>query len=216
LLDLSQIVLDVNTSGTARLLDILVNAKHHVKKLVMASSMSLYGEGKYNCPQCGEVHPPLRSIEQMGSRSWQMKCPKCKDIVLPVPTDELTPLQPTSIYAISKRSQEEMCMIIGRAYDIPITALRYFNVYGPRQALSNPYTGVCAIFSSRIKNNNPPLVFEDGLQTRDFVSVHDIVHCIESFLARMLYMRTQSIAAFVLFAVNQTMQAINVTVSKMQ
>lgn len=167
--------MDVNTSSTAKLLDILANTEHHVKKLVVASSMSIYGEGKYSCLQCGEVHPSLRSIEQLESRLWEMKCPKCNDTVVPVPTDESKPLQPTSIYAISKRDQEEMCMVIGRAYGIPTTALRYFNIYGPRQALSNPYTGVCAIFLSRIKNDHPPLIFEDGLQTRDFVSVHDIV-----------------------------------------
>ena len=104
-----------------------------------------------------------------------MKCPKCGKIVRPIPTSEDKPLHPTSIYAITKRDQEEMCLTIGRAYGIPTVALRYFNVYGPRQSLNNPYTGVCAIFSSRIKNDNPPLIFEDGLQSRDFISVHDIV-----------------------------------------
>jgi dTDP-L-rhamnose 4-epimerase len=104
-----------------------------------------------------------------------MKCHSCGKVVKPVPTDENKILQPTSIYAISKKDQEEMCFAVGRAYGIPTVALRYFNTYGPRQALSNPYTGVCAIFSSRIKNDNPPIIFEDGFQTRDFISVHDIV-----------------------------------------
>jgi dTDP-L-rhamnose 4-epimerase len=111
----------------------------------------------------------------MKSHEWEMKCPDCGQTMVPAPTGEAKPLRPTSVYAITKRDQEEMCLSIGRAYGIPTVALRYFNIYGPRQALSNPYTGVCAIFSSRIKNNNPPIVFEDGLQTRDFVSVHDIV-----------------------------------------
>jgi dTDP-L-rhamnose 4-epimerase len=152
-----------------------VNEEHNIKKLIVASSMSIYGEGKYECSECGVLYPPLRSNEQLGRREWEMRCPSCDKIVKPVPTDENKPLQPTSIYAISKKDQEEMCLAIGRAYGLPTVALRYFNIYGPRQALSNPYTGVCAIFSSRIKNNNPPIIFEDGLQTRDFISVHDIV-----------------------------------------
>lgn len=165
---------DVNTLGTAKLLDILANEEHDVKKLIVASSMSIYGEGAYECEDCGVTYPSLRSEEQMKSRQWEMVCPECGRIVTPVPTDEDKPLQPTSIYAVSKKDQEEMSLTVGRAYGIPTVALRYFNTYGPRQALSNPYTGVCAIFSSRIKNNNPPIVFEDGLQTRDFTSVHDI------------------------------------------
>jgi len=167
--------MDVNTMGTAKLLDVLANEEHDVKKLIVASSMSIYGEGKYECSQCGIVYPPLRSNEQLKKKEWEMKCPSCGRVVKPVPTDENKPLQPTSIYAISKKDQEEMCLAVGKAYGIPTVALRYFNIYGPRQALSNPYTGVCAIFSSRIKNNNPPIIFEDGLQTRDFISVHDIV-----------------------------------------
>ncbi len=167
--------MDANTMGTAKLLDILANEEHNVKKLIVASSMSIYGEGKYECSDCGVLYPPLRSNEQLKRREWEMRCPSCGKIAKPVPTDENKPLQPTSIYAISKKDQEEMCLTVGRAYGIPTVALRYFNIYGPRQALSNPYTGVCAIFSSRIKNNNPPIIFEDGLQTRDFISVHDIV-----------------------------------------
>lgn len=157
------------------MLDILANEEHDIKKLIIASSMSIYGEGKYECSDCGIVYPPLRGNEQFKKREWDMKCPSCGRVVKPVPTDENKPLQPTSIYAISKKDQEEMCLAVGRAYGIPTVALRYFNIYGPRQALSNPYTGVCAVFSSRIKNNNPPIIFEDGLQTRDFISVHDIV-----------------------------------------
>ncbi|HEY9206278.1 MAG TPA: NAD-dependent epimerase/dehydratase family protein [Candidatus Methanoperedens sp.] len=167
--------IDVNIMGTAKLLDILANDEHDVKKLIVASSMSIYGEGKYECSECGIVYPPMRSNEQLKKREWEMKCPSCGRFVKPVPTDEGKPLQPTSIYAISKKNQEEMCLVVGRTYGIPTVALRYFNIYGPRQALSNPYTGVCAIFSSRIKNDKPPIIFEDGLQTRDFVSVHDIV-----------------------------------------
>lgn len=166
--------MEVNTLGTARLLEFLVNREHDVRKLVVASSMSIYGEGKYECESCGVRYPLLRGDEQMSRHEWELKC-ECGRVLKPLPTDEEKPLRPTSIYAISKRDQEEMCLAVGRAYGIPTVALRYFNIYGPRQSLSNPYTGVCAIFSSRIKNNKPPIIFEDGLQTRDFISVHDIV-----------------------------------------
>lgn len=168
--------LDINVMGTATLLEILATKNHSVKKLVVASSMSIYGEGAYQCDNCGEVHPTLRTNEQLSNGQWEVSCPKCgKKSVKPIPTDEEKPLQPTSVYAVSKRDQEELCLSVGKAYDIPTVALRYFNIYGTRQALSNPYTGVCAIFSSRIKNDRPPIIFEDGYQTRDFVSVHDIV-----------------------------------------
>ncbi|RLI76658.1 nucleoside-diphosphate sugar epimerase [Archaeoglobales archaeon] len=166
---------DVNTIGTAKLLDVLVNEENDVKKVVVASSMSIYGEGAYECDDCGVVYSALRSEKQLKRREWEMKCPNCGKIVKPIPTDEEKPLKPTSIYAITKRDQEEMCLVVGRAYGIPTVALRYFNVYGPRQSLNNPYTGVCAIFSSRIKNGKPPLIFEDDLQTRDFINVRDIV-----------------------------------------
>ncbi|OGO21360.1 MAG: nucleoside-diphosphate sugar epimerase [Chloroflexi bacterium RBG_16_50_9] len=164
-----------NVMGTTTLLNFLVNESHDVKKLVVASSMSIYGEGAYICNECGDVYPQLRDVVQLKSREWEMKCPICQKTATPKATGEDKPLYPTSIYAITKRDQEEMCLVTGRAYGIPAVALRYFNVYGPRQSLNNPYTGVAAIFSSRIKNDNPPLIFEDGLQSRDFVSVHDIV-----------------------------------------
>lgn len=165
---------DVNTYGTAKLLELLVNKDHDVKKLIVASSMSIYGEGAHLCDDCGIVYPSLRSEQQLKRRDWVAKCPNCGKDVNMAPTNETKPLQPTTIYAISKRDQEEMSLAIGRAYGIPTVALRYFNAFGPRQALSNPYTGVCAIFSARIKNNNSPVIFEDGMQSRDFISVHDI------------------------------------------
>jgi dTDP-L-rhamnose 4-epimerase len=164
-----------NTLGTALMLELLTAGKYSVQKLVVASSMSIYGEGAYECSSCGPVFPNLRTPEHLLERDWEMRCPYCQKVSVAVPTNEDKPLSPTSIYAISKRDQEEMCLTIGRAYHIPTVALRYFNVYGPRQALSNPYTGVAAIFSSRLLNGNPPLVFEDGLQSRDFVHVSDIV-----------------------------------------
>lgn len=166
---------DANTHGTAVLLDLLASENHRVRKLIVASSMSIYGEGKYRCAEHGEVYPRLRLDEQLAARDWEMRCPFCGQIVEPLPTDEEKPLHPTSIYAITKKDQEEMCLAVGRAYGIPTVALRYFNTYGPRQALSNPYTGVAAIFSSRLLNGQPPVIFEDGLQSRDFVHVSDIV-----------------------------------------
>jgi dTDP-L-rhamnose 4-epimerase len=166
---------DVNTLGTARILDVIVDEDVDLEKMIVASSMSIYGEGEYRCGACGERrHPPLRDDEQMARGQWEHVCPDCGTALDPVATPEAKPRESTSIYAITKKDQEEMTLSIGRAYDIPTVALRYFNIYGSRQALDNPYTGVCAIFSSRIKNDNPPLVFEDGEQTRDFVHVRDV------------------------------------------
>ena len=166
---------DANVGGTAQLLDYLANKDHEVRRLLVASSMSLYGEGRYSCTNCGIVSPPPRPEGQLKAKQWEMKCPSCARILAPFPTDEAKPAQCTSIYAQSKKDQEEYCLLAGKAYGIPTVALRYFNTYGPRQSLSNPYTGVCAIFQSRIKNQEPPLIYEDGRQTRDFVAVEDIV-----------------------------------------
>jgi len=166
---------DVNTLGGAVLLDLLANEKHRVRKIVVASSMSIYGEGKYECDDCGIVYPRLRSEAQLKARDWEMKCPHCGQDVHMLPTDEEKPLYPTSIYAITKRDHEEMFISTGLAYGIPAVALRFFNTYGPRQALSNPYTGVAAIFSGRLLNHQPPVIYEDGQQSRDFTHVSDIV-----------------------------------------
>jgi len=164
-----------NTLGTATMLELLASGEYPLQKLVVASSMSIYGEGAYRCPTCGSVSPQLRTAEQLEQHDWEMRCPSCEGVVEAIPTSEDKPLLPTSIYAITKRDQEEMCLIVGRAYGIPTVALRYFNVYGPRQALFNPYTGVAAIFSARLLNGRAPLIYEDGLQSRDFVHVSDIV-----------------------------------------
>lgn len=164
-----------NDMGTAALLEVLVERRQPLRKLIVASSMSIYGEGAYTCPGCAMVAPQLRPAEQLRERRWELECAECKAKLSPRPTPEDKPLFPTSVYAITKQDQEQFCLVVGRAYGIPTVALRYFNVYGPRQALSNPYTGVCAIFSSRLLNDQPPVVFEDGEQTRDFVHVSDIV-----------------------------------------
>jgi len=166
---------DVTIGGTSNLLDILVNTKNKVKKVIVAASMSSYGEGLYRCNKCGDVRPGLRQEKQLKKKQWEPKCPKCDSIVNSVAIREEHEQQCNSIYAITKKVQEDMVLNIGRTYSIPTASLRFFNVYGPRQALSNPYTGVCAIFLSRIKNDNQPVVYEDGLQTRDFIAVHDVV-----------------------------------------
>lgn len=164
-----------NTQGTANLLQALLDTNIKIEKLVVASSMSIYGEGKYACEKCGEVAPASRTNEQLKAKQWEMRCPVCDAVLRPVATDESKPLQCTSVYALSKKDQEEMTLLFGRTYGLPVVALRYFNIYGTRQALSNPYTGVAAIFASRLLNRRAPMVFEDARQMRDFVSVHDVV-----------------------------------------
>lgn len=177
-----------NIGGTANLLDILANEKTQVAKIIVAASMSSYGEGQYECEHCGEINPPLRPLAQMEQQQWEHHCPTCQAALRPVPTPEKKRLECNSIYAITKKTQEEMVLNFGMTYALPAVALRYFNAYGPRQSLSNPYTGVAAIFLSRIKHDHPPVVFEDGLQTRDFVSVHDIVR------ANMLAMDNETLS----------------------
>jgi len=165
----------VNNQGTANLFQAILDTRSYPEKIVLASSMSIYGEGQYTCSQCGEVEPGPRDLQQLKDKQWETLCPHCNEPVAPLPTQEDKPLQCTSIYALSKKDQEEMALLFGRTYGIPVVALRYFNIYGTRQALSNPYTGVAAIFASRLMNGNSPLLFEDGFQMRDFVSVHDVV-----------------------------------------
>jgi dTDP-L-rhamnose 4-epimerase len=164
-----------NNLGTANLFQAILNTRSTPEKIVVASSMSIYGEGKYLCRECGEVAPGPRPLDQLKAKAWETLCPTCGQALVPIPTREDKPLQCTSIYALSKKDQEEMTLLFGRTYQIPAVALRYFNIYGTRQSLSNPYTGVAAIFASRLMNRKPPVIFEDGWQMRDFVSVHDIV-----------------------------------------
>jgi len=168
----------INAIGAAVLLEEAVERREQISKLLVASSMSIYGEGQYRNPQTGEsgLAPGLRPESQLAAREWDVLADDGTPLE-PEPTAETKPLRPTSIYAIGKRDHEEMVLAVGAAYGIPAVALRFFNVYGERQALSNPYTGVAAIFSSRLLNDRPPLVFEDGKQTRDFIDVRDIVRC---------------------------------------
>ncbi|MFL5236777.1 MAG: NAD-dependent epimerase/dehydratase family protein [Rhizomicrobium sp.] len=161
----------VNGEGTAILLEAL--ARNPVERLIVASSMSIYGEGLYATRHGELVEGQERTLEQLKAHDWEVRGPDAEPLV-PVPTPETKCPAVPSVYAISKYQQERLCMTVGRAYGIPTVALRFFNIYGTRQALSNPYTGVLAIFASRFLNNNPPLINEDGKQQRDFVSVHDI------------------------------------------
>jgi dTDP-L-rhamnose 4-epimerase len=164
-----------NTMATATFLERLIARDPRPSRLVVASSMSIYGEGEYECSEHGRVAPVPRPEEQLLAREWECLCPECARPLRPVPTTEAKPLIPTSVYAVTKRDHEELCLVVGAAYGIPTVALRFFNVYGPGQALSNPYTGVAAIFASRLLNSKPPIIFEDGEQSRDFIHVSDIV-----------------------------------------
>ena len=166
---------ELNTMATARFLERVVAGRPLPTRLVVASSMSIYGEGEYECVQHRRTAPGTRPEEQLLGRQWELECPACGRVLRPVATTEAKPLSPTSIYAINKRDHEEMSLVTGAAYGIPTTALRFFNVYGPGQALSNPYTGVAAIFASRLLNRKAPVIFEDGEQSRDFTHVSDIV-----------------------------------------
>jgi dTDP-L-rhamnose 4-epimerase len=169
---------DRNTMQTACFLEQLVAQNPLPRRLVVASSMSIYGEGEYECQTHGRIAPPPRPEEQLLARQWELACPTCGAVLAPVGTSEDKPLIPTSIYAITKRDHEELSLVTGAAYGIPTVALRFFNVYGPGQALSNPYTGVAAIFAARLLNRHPPIIFEDGQQSRDFIHVSDIVRAI--------------------------------------
>lgn len=171
--------MDCNVGGTSQLMDIIVNNRRgSVQRIILASSRAVYGEGKYLCDNCGIVCPATRSVEQLDENQWEVLCPTCGIEVKPVPTDEDKPLGPGSVYAVSKRCQEELAICVGRAYGISTTALRFFNVYGSGQALANPYTGIITIFSSKIHSGESPLIYEDGMESRDFVHVSDVVRAL--------------------------------------
>jgi dTDP-L-rhamnose 4-epimerase len=161
----------INNLGTATLLQELI--AQPVERLVVASSMSIYGEGSYRTADGQPATAAPRTHVQLKAKDWEVRDASGKQLT-PIPTRETKPAALGSVYALSKFDQERLCCMVGDAYGIPTFALRFFNVYGPRQALSNPYTGVLAIFAARILNGNRPLIFEDGEQQRDFVSVHDV------------------------------------------
>ena len=167
--------IDVNVKGTAILLDILANEKHNVQKVIVASSRSIYGEGKYTCSIHGEVYPDARRDADMKVGDFEVKCPVCNSNLDLLPTDEKSKIHPSSIYGITKQNQEQMVLTACQSLGISALAFRYQNVFGPGQSLSNPYTGILSIFSTRILHEKGIEVFEDGLESRDFVFIDDVV-----------------------------------------
>ena len=165
---------EVNVGGTANLADILVNETHQVSKFLLAGSMTSYGEGCAECESCGPVRPEIRRPEDVADGQWEPRCPRCGRPTRSVPTPESAALRAENVYAITKHTQERLVQHLSRLTGIPHVIMRLFNVFGPRQSLSNPYTGVAAIFISRLKGGSPPIIFEDGRQTRDFVWVTDV------------------------------------------
>jgi dTDP-L-rhamnose 4-epimerase len=167
---------DVNVNGTALLLDIITNQKNdNIKKLIIASSRAIYGEGAYLCSQHGRVYPNPRKESALLNGDFNIKCPDCNAIVNLCSTNENDKIDATSIYGLTKYMQEQMFLVTGKALKIPTIALRYQNVYGPGQSLKNPYTGILSIFSTRIKNGNDINIFEDGKESRDFVYIDDVI-----------------------------------------
>jgi len=166
---------DVNIMGTSYMLELLANSNHNIKKIVVASSRAIYGEGKYNCKTHGVQYPSQRKEGNMKKGEFNLKCSICNSIMNVVATDEQSKIHPSSIYGISKQQQEQMVMLMGESLSIPSVALRYQNVYGPGQSLSNPYTGILSIFSTSILNENNLDIYEDGLESRDFVYIDDVV-----------------------------------------
>lgn len=167
--------IDVNIGGTALLLDILTNTKNQVKRVVVAESRAIYGEGKYHCEKCGEVYPTERKDKDMAKGDFECHCPKCGGKVQLVATTEDSVIHPSSVYGIGKQVQGQLVHLICKNIGIESVSFRYQNVYGPGQSLTNPYTGILSIFSSRIKSHKGINIFEDGKETRDFVYIDDVV-----------------------------------------
>ena len=167
--------IDVNIGGTGILLDILANKEHSVRKVIVASSRAIYGEGKYKCATHGYVFPKERNELDLSQGDFECKCPICNGELKLAGTCEDSLIHPTSIYGITKQTQEQMVLVACKALSIPSVAYRYQNVYGPGQSLKNPYTGILSIFSTQIKNNNNINIFEDGKESRDFVYIEDVV-----------------------------------------
>lgn len=167
--------IDVNIGGTALLLDILTNKKNHVKRVIVAESRAIYGEGKYHCKICGDVYPSMRKDEDMSKGDFECHCPICGGKVELVATSEDSLIHPSSVYGIGKQVQGQLVHLICKSIGIESVSFRYQNVYGPGQSLTNPYTGILSIFSSRIKNHKSINVFEDGRESRDFVFIDDVV-----------------------------------------
>ena len=165
---------NTNIGGTALLLDILANEKHTIKKVIVAESRAIYGEGSYNCPNCGTVYPVAREEKNMLSGDFNVKCPKCGANADLLKTSEDCLIHPTSVYGITKQVQGELVHTVCKSLNIPSVSLRYQNVYGPGQSLKNPYTGILSIFSNSLRQNHDINIFEDGTESRDFVYIEDV------------------------------------------
>lgn len=170
--------IDANIGGTSILLDKLVNKEAVIDRLIVASSRSIYGEGKYKCGVDGIVYPETRTDEDMSKGDFGVKCPICGNGVDMLPTDESSLSHPVSVYGYTKKAQEELSILVGNSIGLPVTAFRFQNVYGPGQSLKNPYTGILSIFSTQIKNGADINIFEDGEESRDFVYVDDVVNAV--------------------------------------
>lgn len=166
---------DTNIRGTAIMWDILTNEKHNIKKVIIAASRAIYGEGKYYCEVHKEVYPIERELKDLEKKDFSVKCPICHKNVKLLGTTEDSKIDPTSLYGLTKSVQEEMSLLLGKNINIPVVTYRYQNVYGPGQSLKNPYTGILSIFSTRIKNGKNINIFEDGKESRDFVYISDVV-----------------------------------------
>ncbi len=165
--------MDVNSGGTARLFEV-IREQGTVRKVVAASSQAIYGEGLYRCPDHGLEHPPMRALARFQAGQWESPCPVCGKDMAWAQNPEQTSADGETIYALSKYSEERLTLALGKALGVPSVALRYTVTYGPRQSIYNPYTGVVSIFSTRLLNDLPPVVFEDGHQTRDLIYVGDV------------------------------------------
>ncbi len=165
----------VNSLGTAQMLEVIREKNLPIQKIIVASSQAVYSEGAGDCPKHGLVFPSVRPVEQLRKGDWQVHCPLCGTITKSVPTPENAPVGGETVYGLTKVDQERLVLLWGKQVGIPTVALRYSCTYGPRQSIFNPYTGVIAIFCTRLLNNLSPVLYEDGEQTRDFSFVEDIL-----------------------------------------
>jgi dTDP-L-rhamnose 4-epimerase len=177
---------DSNAMGTTRLFEAIRSSGSRVTKVVTASSQAVYGEGKYVCEKCGPFYPSERSLDQLDQGKWEQSCPECGEESRAAAIEEEAPLRFRGIYALTKMFEERLTISLGQEWQLPTVALRYSLTYGPRQSVSNPYTGICSIFSTRLLNGLPPILYEDGQQSRDFVFVKDVAR------ANMMVMESES------------------------
>lgn len=168
--------IESNVLATGRIFEVIRDKKYPVKKIIVASSQAVYGEGKYRCAEHGIQFPDPRPITQFKTNKWEVKCLHCGCDMKPMPTDEEKPKYPQGLYSLSKHFEETLALTLGRQMGLPTVCLRYALTYGPRQSIFNPYTGICSIFSTRIVNDLPTVIYEDGLQTRDFTYVGDVAN----------------------------------------